>query len=176
MKEYRVRGCNASYTVEAALIFPLILMLVIFFIYLTGFLYNRAMLMEYAYMAAMEGANFPEKSNEEIREIAEKKAQSLLDNQLLFTKSTEITTSVNYNSVTVAYDVEMDVPTVFLAEGFIREDYFQIHVSQSTARRRQVMFLRMCKKLAGLTEIAGDYDDTQEDNAEIQEDIPEDEF
>lgn len=66
MSGYSKKNVNGYFTVEAAMIMPLVILLTAFLFYLTFFLYNRCILPQDAYILAFRGSALCGKTKEEV--------------------------------------------------------------------------------------------------------------
>ena len=72
------KNLSASYTIEAALVFPLIMGVIVFLIYISFFLHDRAVMKSCAYQAALK-ASLIRTSSSDMEQEARKAANYNID-------------------------------------------------------------------------------------------------
>ena len=88
---------KAYMTVEASLVFPMILGGIIFTIYMGFYLYNITVINQVSYIAALRGSRQVQLSDTELKKYVEKQLEQLIDDKLFFVTgvSKEIDISIN---------------------------------------------------------------------------------
>lgn len=137
---------KGSFTVEACFLVTIILCVLIFLIYLTFFLYDRALVSGAAYQAAMESSRIYNKSKDDIKEIAEEKADNLLAGRL-FACTYETSAEVSLTKVTVTYHVHMNVPFEQLMNRMLSWFSIDYSVQKSASKISGVTVIQTCNNL-----------------------------
>lgn len=130
------------FTVEAALILPFTMMIVVFMTFLSFYCYDRCILEQCAYAAALRGSSNRFASNEEAQEEAQKAAESLISEKLFALNELQTTVQVSGVSVIVTYECKVNMPIGNLLEGIIGDDILTLEVSKKVLRNKTVAVLR----------------------------------
>ena len=100
-------GKTAGYfTVEAALLLPFVMMSIVFMIFLSFFCYDRCILEQCAYAAALRGSSSRFENTQEAYEEAAGAAESLIEKKLFAIRKVSTTVRVSAVAVTVSYKCE----------------------------------------------------------------------
>lgn len=143
-------GFSGSYTVEASLLFPLILSVIVFLIYISFFLHDRCVMNQSAYQAALRGSRV---KTEEGRVIAtaERAASELIENSLLATRNVSHTVTIDGSEVRVTYEGILSIPTGTLFMKISGSDGIPVRGSGSAKRKDPIKFIRECRVVENLT-------------------------
>lgn len=137
-KEAWIRG---SYTVEAALLIPLLTGVIFMFLILSLYMHDRSVLAACAAELAGKGALKKYETEEHLENWLTGQAEGLADGKLLLLKLTAVSAEVTQNSITVFYEGSSPL----LGGLKTREE--------ETARRlNPVNYMRNCRRLEKLTE------------------------
>lgn len=126
------------FTVEAATLLPLVTMTMVFMIFLSFYCYDRCMLEQCAYAAALRGSSNRFGSSDEAYEEASRVAKQLVSEKLFAVKELKSTVRVSGVMVTVTYECTVNMPVGDL----IGEDFITLKVSKSVPRNKTVTVLR----------------------------------
>lgn len=126
------------FTVEAAILLPLVTMTMVFMIFLSFYCYDRCMLEQCAYAAALRGSSNRFGSSDEAYEEASRVAKQLVSEKLFGVKELKSTVRVSGVMVTVTYECTVNMPVGDL----IGEDLITLKVSKSFPRNKTVAVLR----------------------------------
>jgi hypothetical protein len=102
-------GLRGSYTVEASLIFPFIMGTVVFIIYMSFFLHDRAVMKSCAYQAALKGSLIRTGGPDMVRE-AKKAADYNIEGLLLMTEDLQTEVSLSGTEICVSYRGNLRIP------------------------------------------------------------------
>ena len=130
------------FTVEAAFVLPFTIIIIVFMTFLSFYCYDRCILEQCAYAAALRGSSNRFASNEEACEEAQKAAESLVSEKLFAVKELETTVQVSGVCVTVTYECGVNMPIGNLLEGIIGDDLLTLEVSKKVLRNHAVAILR----------------------------------
>lgn len=142
MKRYWNKKAEGYFTIEAALLLPLVIMLIVFMIFLSFYCYDRCILEQCAYAAALRGSSNRFLSNEDAYEEALQAAESLTDRKLYAIKLKNIMVRVSGFTVTVSYECEVNMPIGEWLKDVLGEEIGLLKVSKEVARNRTVAILR----------------------------------
>lgn len=126
------------FTLEAAILLPFVMMTMVFMIFLSFYCYDRCILEQCAYAAALRGSSNRFENSDEAYEEASRAAKQLVSEKLFAVKELKTTVRVSAVTVTVTYECTVNMPTGDL----IGEDYLSLKVSKSVRRNRTVTVLR----------------------------------
>ncbi len=144
---------RASYTVEAAFLFPLIMSVIVLLIYLSFFIHDRAVMDAASYQAALRGSLVTANKSDFIAK-AEKAGDELLKGALLVTKVNRKDIEMENNMLTVTYSGIMSIPGgVSFIPGIPSE--LELKVKSSAKRLDPTGFVRSCRIIENLADDPG---------------------
>ena len=126
---YNVR--KGSATIEAAFIIPFTMIVLVNLIYLSFFLYNRLILTEASYIAALRSSRMEWSDANERYKEAEKASSLLLENSLLVTPSYQKQIVVKKDKSQVRLRIE---------------DKWEFEVTKDAERQNPYQFIRECRR------------------------------
>ncbi|MBQ6996011.1 MAG: pilus assembly protein [Lachnospiraceae bacterium] len=136
-------GKTAGYfTVEAALLLPFVMMSIVFMIFLSFFCYDRCILEQCAYAAALRGSSSRFENTQEAYEEAAGAAESLIEKKLFAIRKVSTTVRVSAVAVTVSYKCEVNMPGDCWLRGIVGEDVLCMEVSKKVLRNKTIAVLR----------------------------------
>lgn len=100
----------AYFTVEAALLLPMITVLLCVMLFLAFFSYDRCILEQAAYEAAVRGSTQYLESNEETYQVVKETATKLITDRLFAIEQISCTVSVSSKTVSVRYQCSFQMP------------------------------------------------------------------
>lgn len=131
------------FTVEASLILPMATLFIVLMIFMSFYSYDRCILEQSAFQAALRGSSNLIHSNEDAYLIANDAAINLINDKLFAVKKINHEVSANAICVTVAYECEINMPFITWISEFISDVNFTIHVEKKVLRNRQVDTVRL---------------------------------
>lgn len=142
-----MKRINAYFTVEAALVFPIVLAVIVFTLYLLFFQYDRCLLEQSAGVLAMRGCMLQITDGEElVRELREQSQKE--DRGWLAWDMEDSIISLKRNCVMVQCSGELKFPfRGFLFQG--GENVWEYSVARKSYRIKPVNFIRNCRKIMG---------------------------
>lgn len=144
-----MKKIDAYFTVEAALVFPIVLAVIVFTIYLLFFQYDRCLLEQSAGVLAMRGCTLQITDGEElVRELQEQSREE--ERGWLAWSMEEAVIGLKRNCVTVQRLGELKFP--FRVRGFLfqgGEDGWRYSAVRESHRIKPVNFIRNCRKIMG---------------------------
>lgn len=142
-----MKKANAYFTVEAALVFPIVLGVVLFTIYLLFFQYDRCLLEQSAGVLAMRGCTLQITDREELMwELQDQFREE--DRGFLAWAMEDAQISLKRNCVTVKCAGELKFPFRQFVIG--QEDsVWKCSAVRESHRMKPVYFIRNCRKIMG---------------------------
>lgn len=129
-------------TVEAALLFPIIFTIIIQLLYLGFFMYDRCLLENSAYIAALRGSRIQLADNNEIYDKTYILAQELVNKRMFAATNARLHVKVSFDEVVVGYDAEVIPPVGTLLVRVLNHNGFQIHVEKHAKRILTIPIIR----------------------------------
>ncbi|MBQ7724702.1 MAG: pilus assembly protein [Lachnospiraceae bacterium] len=135
---------KASYTLEASLLFPFILAVIVLIIYGSFFIHDRAVLDIAAYEAALRGSEVTDPDGDifsKVRDTGNRETEG----RLLATKNVSMDVRVDSKAVSVVYTGDFTIPRgVILVPGMNMKGT-EIKVEGKSARDDPAGFIRECR-------------------------------
>ena len=142
------RGKSGGYfTVEAALIMPMVILFMTTMLFVGFYVYDRCMLEHCAYEAAVRGSSSLYRSNEEAYEITKKAVDTLPANKIFAARNLEYAISVTDSQIQVVYECDVNVPLLQWLREYTQETNFHIHAVGKAPRGRQVKLIRAMNRV-----------------------------
>ena len=142
MRSLLIRKEAGYFTVEAAFILPFVMMIILFMTFLSFYCYDRCVLEQCAYAAALRGSSNRFADAHEAYEEAFEAAESLVSEKLFAVKEIKTTVKVSGVSVTVTYECEVNMPIGNLLESIMGKNILTLEVSKKVLRNKTVAVLR----------------------------------
>lgn len=142
MKRYLANNMTGYFTVEAALLFPMVLMIIVFMIFLSFYCYDRCVLEQCAYAAALRGSSNRFSNTQEAYEVAEDAAETLIEGRLFAVREVNATVRVSGLAVTVSYECEVNMPVGNWLRAVVGKEALCMKVSKKVLRNKTVAVLR----------------------------------
>ncbi len=146
MKKIRFEG---SYTVEAALLFPFILSVIVFIIYLSFFLHDRCVMNQSAYQAALRASRIKTGDNK-VMGTAQRAAKELMEKTVLATQNVTHSVDISGSEITVRYEGVLQIPAGVLFMKIAGSDGIKVTGSGSAKRKDPIKFIRECRMVENL--------------------------
>ncbi len=142
------RKIRASCTIEASILFPFLLAVIVLIIYESFYIHDRTVLAVASNEAALRGSRITDPNcdiSEKVRETGERETEG----RLLSTKNLTMDVTVNSKEVKVTFTGDFGIPGgVIFAPGMgLGTD--EIRVSAHSSRTDPVRFIRGCRLVAG---------------------------
>lgn len=158
-KKYKEKKlANGYMTLEVTLLFPVIFTIIMLLIYLSFYLYDRCLLENSAYIAALRGSRMQLMNNDEIFQETNKIAGELVEGRLFSVQNIKQKVTVGFDKVTVEYDAKVTIPVACLIVPVINKNLLRIHIEKEAKRINTIDLIRAVRKLEQIT------DATLEDN------------
>lgn len=140
------------FTVEASFIFPLATLFMTVMIFMSFYCYDRCILEQSAYQAAMRGSSNMIHSINEAKLVATKEAQFLIKGKLFAVDNLSYDVQADLLTVKVSYECKVNMPFITWLSKLIKDVDFTIRVEQEAYRKRYVDGVRIREGIKGLLE------------------------
>ncbi|MCR5775602.1 MAG: pilus assembly protein [Lachnospiraceae bacterium] len=140
----RLKG---SYTVEAALIFPFIMGVIVFIIFISFYLHDRAVMESCAYQAALKGS-LERKDIGEMEKEARKAAEYNISGLLLATEDLSTEVGIEGKRVTVRYSGVLRIPQGALFMRIAGTDHIDVRGEGQALQKDAIEFIRNCRSVS----------------------------
>lgn len=130
MKKYQ-RG---SFTVETALIMPIVLMVILIVFFFVLYMYNRSVMQNAAYRGVTQVFYYSSESNEYIKEECSRVVLKDLENSLVGVKNAEVEIEVSADRVEITVDGRLNVPEIISPKGTVFEELWNYEIYAKGAR------------------------------------------
>ncbi|MCR4744092.1 MAG: pilus assembly protein [Lachnospiraceae bacterium] len=152
MKSISKKSYNAYFTVELALLFPIIFSVIVLIIYTAFLVHDRAVLDSAAYEAALRGSAISYKGAD-IEGKVKNEAKDLLDKRLFVTKNIKIEVDITQKEIKVKCSGDFRIPSGIIWARELRNKGKHIEVTGVAERLNPGQVIRdtrMIKNIAGL--------------------------
>lgn len=133
------------FTVEAALIFPMVLLFTVMMIFLAFYSYDRCILEQSAYEAALRGTGNHIKNVQSAYNQAYEAAGRLVDGKLFAVRDFEYEVSVSAQFVTVHYRCAVNMPLMAWICEYVSGVDLAINIGSEARRHRPTRTIRNCR-------------------------------
>ena len=140
---------KAYFTVEAALILPMVMLFTAVMIFMAFYSHDRCIMEQSAYEAALYGAQNCIKDAREAQREAQLAAGKLTADRLFALKDFTYEVSVTADAVAVAYHGKINMPFIVWLGDFVDDLDFSIDASKEAKRIRQVQEIRFFRTING---------------------------
>ena len=138
---------KGSSTIEAAYLIPFLVTVIMLFIYLAFFLYNRLVLTETAYIAAFRGSQATEYAKAgEVSKIATNCCENLLSGKLIAVDTCENGVEVKGKTVSVTLIFTERIPFERLTKPLTGRESFDYTVTKKAVGQNPYQFIRECRR------------------------------
>lgn len=141
---------KGSYTIEAALLMPLILGTIVILIYMSFFLHDRAVLREGAIILANRYSNEQHLSNDVIKQRLMEVSDEVINQKVIITKNIYTQITVKDKEIIVASSGEFQFPNMYIVGSIVNRHNFTISTNKVMKRLKPVDFIRACRIAQGL--------------------------
>ena len=138
------KNLSASYTIEAALVFPLIMGVIVFLIYISFFLHDRAVMKSCAYQAALK-ASLIRTSSSDMEQEARKAANYNIDGLLLATEDLSTEVNVSGKEISVSYSGRLRIPQGALFIRIAGTESIDVKGEATSYQKDAIEFIRNCR-------------------------------
>lgn len=143
---------KGSYTIEAALLMPFLLGVLILMIDTAFYLHDRMVIEKAAGIGALRGSLQRQLSDLEIKDATEKECNELVKNKLLSVRNVNTSIKVTSKQVEVTMEGRVWMPLTGGITAWFHRPAFFIHACRKAVRLEQVKFIRGVKRIRALSE------------------------
>lgn len=136
---------DGYFTVEAALIFPIALLFSVMMIFLAFYSYDRCVLEQSAYEAALRGTSNHIKTANEAYSEAYSAADTLTREKLFAMHNFSYNVSVSAELVTVNYHCVVNMPLMDWLCKYVSGVDLELNIKKNARRSKQTKFVRVCR-------------------------------
>lgn len=136
---------SAYFTIEAALVIPMILGGIVFILYVGFYLYNFVAIKQTAYIAALRGSQMKQASSAKIKKYVEEQVDELLAGQILARKNIEKEVKVSTGKIKVKIDTKVKI--FFAKLLFLEETNWEIKGEAQVNRADPIEIIRGVRKI-----------------------------
>lgn len=154
MSRIKKKDLRGSFTIEAAIIMPIIIIIMVMLIYLGFFQYNRCVMTQKTYVAALRGAIYDEQLEGNILErnrYTETELKNLYGTKILAARGFRSRVEMDNKEVKVHSDTSVKVPFVMLLRNQGYKNGWQIQVEKQVSIYKEIEFIRACRKVEKIT-------------------------
>lgn len=130
MKKYQ----KGSFTVETALIMPIVLMVILIVFFFVLYMYNRSVMQNAAYRGVTQVFYYSSESNEYIKKECSRVVLKDLENSLVGVKNAEVEIEVSADRVEITVDGRLNVPEIISPKGTVFEELWNYEIYAKEAR------------------------------------------
>jgi hypothetical protein len=141
MKKKILKG---SYTIEASLLLPMILSIIMILMFLSFYVHDRCILYSIAYTAALRGSEVQSDEEKIFREV-EESSNKLLENKLLVTRNVNTDIKISSKDIAVSYQGDFQIPIGTILIKNLRKGNIQINAIGKAKRTDSIQFIRECR-------------------------------
>jgi len=141
LKKNKESGYKKGYmTVEASVIMPLLVMIILFMVIFCFYLYNNCVVFQDCYISALRGSQIMDSNSSEIKSKVEVYISELLDNQVY---EYEKNSTVEVSALSVKVAAKSSVSNMFHSIGIYNKSSMDTDKSGEAARIDPTLIIRM---------------------------------
>ena len=144
------RSEAAYFSVEAALLLPVVMLCTVMMIFLAFYSYDRCVMEHSAYEAALRGTSSHFRTAGEAESAARTAAARLVEGKLFAMRDFSYDVTVDAGSVTVTYHCTVNMPFVTWLGEYVSGIDMTLDISRRARRLRPARTIRDCRILNGL--------------------------
>jgi len=137
MKNKNLQG---SYTIEAALIIPIVLIVIIAVIYFSFYLHDSLVMKSSGYEFVLDTRNYQDKSEEELAQLS----KELMDNKTIIAENIRTEVNLENDGMSIDYYGEFDFPFIGL-KNILENSISRINRETKVSSVVKSEFIRMSK-------------------------------
>lgn len=141
-----MRSAKGSFTVETALLFPLIMTSIIVVIYMSFLIHDRTVMSVACYQAAMRAARITDK-NVDVKDKAEKACRELTEDRLISTRISKIDASVNSGQVELCCNGNFIIPDGVIWIRELKSRGYRIEIKKKASRLNPTEHVRIIRRV-----------------------------
>lgn len=145
----KIKALKGSYTIEASLLFPFILTVLVLIIYSAFFIHDRCVMNTAAYQAALRGSRVRSAAGN-VMGVTQKAAGELIGNALIVTENVTPTVKISGEKISVSYEGTMNIPYGVLFMKLSGGRKLQVKAGSMAIRKDPIKFIRECRFVENL--------------------------
>lgn len=146
MKKYQ----KGSFTIETALIMPIVLTVILIVFFFTLYMYNRSVMQNAAYRGTKQVFYYMNESNSDIKKECNKVILTDLENSLIGVEDVEVEIEVSANRVEVEISGRLNVPKMISSEGTVFEKLWDYKICADEIRLNPAEIIRNGQNLENI--------------------------
>ncbi len=141
---------KGSFTIEASIIIPIIIMITVMILYISFFLYNRCIISQKCYIIAFRGSMYEDGFTDPVLDrfgFIEREKEALFGNKLIAIKSFHTKSDIQDKSIVVLTEAYIKVPFSLLLK---RQGFYTGWIIKEQKKAniiKEIDFIRNCRKL-----------------------------
>lgn len=143
----KIKAIKASATIEASFLVPFIIIIIVLFIYLSFYLYNREQISIITYCSALRGSQLEQENLEEQYKKAGSSIDYLAMQNLLGIGAFGRQIKVTGDYVEVAVSYQQEIPIQIIPDYFKKASSWNFELKRKVKKLNPVGFIRTCRKL-----------------------------
>lgn len=142
---------NAYFTLEASLIMPLVLIVIIFIMYVGFYSYDKCLLRQDTYRLLIRGSQVKNASNEDVMNTIKKEDLERNYDKYVMCIWEDKHVSVEHDSINIVGEGMLKVSIPFI-DNLLGKNAWNITVEAKTTRIHPIDVIRSCRKIQSLLE------------------------
>lgn len=136
----KYKSYRGSYSIEAALVIPIVLIVIITVIYYSFYLHDSLVMKSLGYSFALDNYNYQDFSEDELSSIA----IGLMDSKTIIVEHISVKVKLNNDGMDISYQGEFSFPFLGLKK-ILKESVSEINRETQVGSVLKSDFLRKCK-------------------------------
>jgi hypothetical protein len=136
---------KGSFTIEAALIMPLILGTIVALLYMSFFLHDNAVIKEGTILLTNRYTNERNLSNTQIKQKIQENIRPVILDKVIVTKNITTTIEVENKLITISSSGTFQFPSMYIVTTIFNRGNITISTTKSIKRYNPVAFIRNCR-------------------------------
>lgn len=141
---------KGSYTIEAALLMPLIIGTIVILLFISFYMHDNAVIKEGTIILANKYTNEKKLSNGDIKQTLQEDSEQVILSKVIVTRNITTDIQVENKKITVSCRGIFQFPSIFISQTVFNKGSLTVTASKSIKREDPVAFIRNCKLIEGL--------------------------
>jgi CRISPR/Cas system CSM-associated protein Csm3 (group 7 of RAMP superfamily) len=138
---------KASFTIEAALLMPLIIGTIVVLLYMSFFLHDNAVITEGTILLANRYTNERKLTNTQIKQKIINEKQQSIESKVLAAKNIATAVEVNDKKISITCNATFEFPSMYLIRQIFNQRTLSITTTKTINRANPVAFIRNCRTI-----------------------------
>lgn len=143
---------RGSFTVETALIMPVVITVILIMLFFVLYMYNRGIMQNAVCRGAKTVFYYENESNENIQKECSRIVLEDLENSLVGVKDVEVEVKVSANQIEIILTGRLNVPEVLVPKGSSMEELWDYYISWEEARINAATIIRSGQQIENAIE------------------------